>query len=139
MTDERKAPDIVELAGMLDRATATLRQNTLSMVDYANRARDAEAALAGRFSDIPAIKALLDYCAEAPDQECGEGFWDDMESACGDGARSERSIAAIKMREALKVLGIDPPAGVPVCDECYCELDCGHHSQCSRGGEDEEA
>lgn len=87
----------------------------------------------------PAIKALIDYAAEAPAIICEEGYWDDgSESACADGMNQAKSEAAALIRKALTALGIDPPAGVEVCPECFRDDSDGHSYQCSRDGEDEE-
>lgn len=86
----------------------------------------------------PAIAALLRYVDDAPATVCGEGYWDDMESANADGMNQARSEAAALIRAALKALGIEPPAGIEVCGDCYRALD-DHSCQCeAEQDEDEE-
>lgn len=83
----------------------------------------------------PAIAALVAYAAAAPAIRCDEGYWDDMESAGGDGMRQEKSEAAILIRAALKALGIEPPKGLETCPDCFAYADApgrgiDHSCQC---------
>jgi hypothetical protein len=91
------------------------------------------------FQHAPAIAALQDYARAAPAIACGEGFWDDQDSACGDGMRQERSEAAELIRDALRALNLEAPAGVPVCHECFEPIGEEHHHQCNTGRAEEEA
>lgn len=89
------------------------------------------------------LQPLIDYCAKAPAIECGEGYWDDQASACGDGMRQAQSEAAMMIRLALLRLGIDAPAGLETCPDCYCHADApgrgiDHSSQCQAAVDEDE-
>lgn len=95
--------------------------------------------IAAQAPSIPAaVAALQTYCADAPAIVCGEGYWDDQDSACGDGMRQSQSDAAQLMREALGALGFDAPAGVAVCEECFEPLSEEHNTRCSRADEEDD-
>lgn len=90
-------------------------------------------------SALPAIVKLQRFVAEQPAIACGEGYWDDQDSANSDGIRTGSSEAAAMIRAALVALGLDAPAGLAVCPECYAEEGDEHHHQCERGQAEAEA
>jgi hypothetical protein len=92
-----------------------------------------------QLAELPAIKALIKYAASAPAIVCEEGYWEDQETACFDGMNQARSEAAADIRAALKALGIEPPAGVEVCRECFRDASDGHAHQCETGEREEQA
>jgi hypothetical protein len=86
----------------------------------------------------PAVCSLIQLAREAPADDPGEGYWDDMETAHNLGIRQGTYTAAALIRPALAALGFEAPAGVAICQCCGRDHDDGHDPDCDCDEDEDE-